>query len=89
MEALILVTTGEFTPEDDRILRETCAQALQLGDDHFDKQFPGGFAGEMSIPQVTLDALSEKWKEARSKDPGLTPREFAVEYARLLLEVYP
>ena len=89
VEALILITIGEFTPEDDRFLRETCAEALQLGDDYFDNDFPHSFAGEMSIPQETLDGLPDMWSEARSTDPDVTPHQFASENASWILEMYP
>lgn len=87
VEALILIMIREFTSEDDRFLRETCAEMLQLGDKYFDG-FPLNFAGELSIPQDTLDGLADLWNEARSKDPDLTPHQFAAENAGWILEIY-
>ena len=87
VEALILIMIGELTPEDDCFLRETCAQMLQLGDEYFDG-FPLNFAGELAIPKETLDGLPGQWHESRSKDPDLTPHQFAAENAGWILEIY-
>ena len=87
VEALILIAIGEFTSEDDRFLRKICAQMLKLDDEYFD-DFPRNFAGELSIPKETQDGLPGLWNAARTKEPDLTPHQFAAENARWILEIY-